>query len=165
MNDELEQRLRFCGNLPSLPAVALKMVELANNSEVDLNDVARVISMDPALVTKLFRAANSPLYGMRRKVTNLRQVLSLLGLQGTLALALGFSLVTTGRDAKAIPLNTEHFWRRSLLAATACRILGERLSMRNLEELFLAGLAARGRHPGLVDDDARAVWRVVARGD
>ena len=140
MNDELEQRLRFCGNLPSLPAVALKMVELANNPEVDLNDVARVISMDPALVTKLFRAANSPLYGLRRKVTNLRQVLSLLGLQGTLALALGFSLVTTGRDAKGIPLNTDHFWRRSLLAATACRILGERLSMKNLEELFLAGL-------------------------
>ena len=140
MNDELEQRLRFCGNLPSLPAVALKMVEMANNPEVDLNDVVRVISMDPALVTKLFRAANSPLYGMRRKVTNLRQVLSLLGLQGTLALALGFSLVTTGRDAQGIPLNTEHFWRRSLLAATACRILGERLSMKNLEELFLAGL-------------------------
>jgi len=141
MHDELEQRLRFCGNLPSLPAVALKMVELANNPEVDLHDVARVISMDPALVTKLFRAANSPLYGsMRRKVTNLRQVLSLLGLQGTLELALGFSLVTTGGDTKAIPLNTEHFWRRSLLTATACRILGERLSMKNLEELFLAGL-------------------------
>lgn len=140
MHAELEQRLRFCGNLPSLPAVALKMVELANDPEVDLNEVARVISMDPALVTKLLRAANSPLYGLRRKVTNLRQVLSLLGLQGTLALTLGFSLVTTGRGAGAIPLNTEHFWRRSLLAATACRVLGERLSMRNLEELFLAGL-------------------------
>ncbi|MDQ5909685.1 MAG: hypothetical protein QG599_1780 [Pseudomonadota bacterium] len=139
MHDELEQRLRFCGNLPSLPAVALKMVELANDPEVDMNEVVRVISMDPALVTKLFRAANSPLYGMRRKVTNLRQVLSLLGLQGTLALALGFSLVATGRDTGAV-LNTEQFWRRSLLAATACRILGERLSMKNLEELFLAGL-------------------------
>ena len=99
MHAELEQRLRFCGNLPSLPAVALKMVELANDPDVHLNDVARVLSMDPALVTKLFRAANSPLYGLHRKVTNLRQVLSLLGLQGTLALALGFSLITTGAGA------------------------------------------------------------------
>jgi diguanylate cyclase (GGDEF)-like protein len=140
MHAELEQRLRLCGNLPSLPAVALKMVELANNPDVQLNDLVRVISMDPALVTKLFRAANSPLYGFNRKVTNLRQVLSLLGLQGALALTLGFSLVATGRDAGAIPLNTEQFWRRSLMAATACRILGERLSMKNLEELFLAGL-------------------------
>ena len=140
MHAELEQRLRFCSNLPSLPAVALKMVELANNPDVHLNDLARVISMDPALVTKLFRAANSPLYGLNRKVTNLRQVLNLMGLQGTLALALGFSLIATGRDAGAVPLNTEQFWRRSLMTATACRILGERLSMKNLEELFLAGL-------------------------
>lgn len=140
MHAELEQRLRFCSNLPSLPAVALKMVELANNPDVHLNDLARVISMDPALVTKLFRAANSPLYGLNRKITNLRQILSLLGLQGTLALALGFSLIATGRDANAIPLNTEQFWRRSLMTATACRFLGERLSMKNLEELFLAGL-------------------------
>ncbi len=140
MNDELEQRLRFCSNLPSLPAVALKMVEMAHDPDVDLKDVVNVLSMDPALVTRLFRAANSPLYGINRKITNLRQVLNLLGLQGTLALALGFSLVATGPDVRDMPLNTEHFWRRSLLAATACRILGERLSMKNLEELFLAGL-------------------------
>ncbi|HRC72473.1 MAG TPA: GGDEF domain-containing protein [Candidatus Competibacter sp.] len=140
MHVELEQRLSFCGNLPTLPAVALRIIELANNPEVHLNDVARVIAMDPALVTKLFRVANSPLYGVRRKATNLRQVLNLLGLQGTLALALGFSLMASSRGINGIPLDTEQFWRRSLLAATACRTLGERLGLKNLEELFLAGL-------------------------
>lgn len=140
MRVEMEQRLSFCGNLPTLPAVAIRIIELANNPEVHLNEVARVIAMDPALVTKLFRAANSPLYGIRRKATNLRQVLNLLGLQGTLALALGFSLIASARGFNGIPLDTEQFWRRSLLAATACRTLGERLGLKNLEELFLAGL-------------------------
>ena len=141
MHAELEQRLRFCGNLPSLPAVALQVIDLANNPDVQLNDLAKVIELDPALVTKLFRAANSPLYGMRRQATNLRQVLNLLGLQGTLALALGFSLMSSAQTAGgAIPLDTEQFWRRSLLAGTACRILGERLGIKNPDELFLAGL-------------------------
>lgn len=140
MHAELEQRLRFCGNLPSLPAVALQVIDLANNPDVQLNDLAKVIELDPALVTKLFRAANSPLYGMRRQATNLRQVLNLLGLQGTLALALGFSLMAGSQTTSAIPLDTEQFWRRSLLAGTACRILGERVGMKNPDELFLAGL-------------------------
>ena len=140
MHAELEQRLRFCGSLPSLPAVALQVIDLANNPDVQLNDLAKVIELDPALVTKLFRAANSPLYGMRRQATNLRQVLNLLGLQGTLALALGFSLMASSQATSAIPLDTEQFWRRSLLAATACRILGERVGMKNPDELFLAGL-------------------------
>ncbi len=125
MHAELEQRLRFCGNLPSLPAVALQVIDLANNPDVQLN---------------VFRAANSPLYGMRRQATNLRQVLNLLGLQGTLALALGFSLMESSRTATATPLDTEQFWRRSLLTATACRILGERLALKSPDELFLAGV-------------------------
>lgn len=140
MHADLERRLSFCGNLPSLPAIAIRIIELANDPEVHLNDVARVIAMDPALVAKLFRAANSPLYGLRRKATNLRQVLNLLGLQGTMALALGFSLMANSRGMGAGSLDSEQFWCRSLLAATACRVLGERLGLKNLEELFLAGL-------------------------
>lgn len=140
MHAELERRLSFCGNLPSLPAVAIRIIELANNPDVHLNDVARVIAMDPALVAKLFRAANSPLYGLRRQATNLRQVLNLLGLQGTMALALGFSLMAGSPGASAAALDADQFWRRSLLAATGCRILGERLGLKSLEELFLAGL-------------------------
>ena len=74
---------------------------------MQLSDLAKVIELDPALVTKLFRAANSPLYGMRRQATNLRQVLNLLGLQGTLALALGFSLISSSQTASVIPLDIE----------------------------------------------------------
>lgn len=140
MHAELEQRLRFCGNLPSLPAVALQVIDLANNPDVNLGDLAKVIELDPGLVTKLFRAGNSPLYGMRRQATNLRQVLNLLGLQGTLALALGFSLMASSHTTGTMPLDTEQFWRRSLLTGTACRILGEKLGMKNPDELFLAGL-------------------------
>ncbi len=140
MHAELERRLSFCGNLPTLPVVALRIIALANDPEVHLNEVAKVVAMDPALVTKLFRAANSPLYGRRRQATNLRQVLNLLGLRGSLTMALSFSLIATARDAKAIPLDIEQFWRRSLLTATAGRVLGERLAIKNLEELFLAGL-------------------------
>ncbi|MCC6133922.1 MAG: GGDEF domain-containing protein [Candidatus Contendobacter sp.] len=140
MHAELEQRLRFCGNLPSLPAVALQVIDLANNPDVQLNDLAKAIELDPALVTKLFRAANSPLYGTRRQATNLRQVLNLLGLQGTLVLALGFSLMASSPTATTKLLDTEQFWRRSLLTATACRILGEQLALKTTDELFLAGL-------------------------
>lgn len=140
MHIELEQRLGCCGNLPSLPGVAVKLIDLANDPEVELDELAQVISMDPALAARLLRAANSPLYGLRRKTTNLRQVVNLLGSQGTLALALGFSLIASSREMGGLPLNTEQFWGRALVAATACRLLGERLELKNRDELFLAGL-------------------------
>src|SRR5690606_39956726 len=59
----------------------------------DLAATARVIALDPALSARMLRVANSPLYAGRRKVENLPQALTLLGLNATLSLALGFSLM------------------------------------------------------------------------
>ena len=84
MRADLEQRLRYCHNLPTLPGVALRIIGLANNPDSDLAEVAKVIAMDPVLVVKLLKVANSPLYGLRRKSENLRQAITLLGLNATL---------------------------------------------------------------------------------
>lgn len=140
MHAELQQQLKFSANFPILSATAISLIELANNSEVHLNEVARVIAMDSALTTTLLQAANSPLYGLRRKATNLRQALNVLGAHGAIVLALGFSLMASSRAMTGSALNMEEFWRRSLLTATACRTLGERLRLQNLDYLFLAGL-------------------------
>jgi diguanylate cyclase (GGDEF)-like protein len=141
MRADLEQRLRYCRSLlPTLPAVALHIIDLANDPDADLGEVAKVVAMDPALVIKLLRVANSPYYGRRRKSDNLRQAINLLGLQATLTLALSFSLSSPLLGSKRTGLNSNLYWRRSLIAAVACRTLGEQIGLSYLEELFLAGL-------------------------
>ena len=140
MRADLEQRLRYCHNLPTLPGVALRIIGLANNPDSDLAEVAKVIAMDPVLVVKLLKVANSPLYGLRRKSENLRQAITLLGLNATLTLALGFSLSAPLRHVQHNALDTDLYWRRSVLAAVACRALGEQQELDSPEELFLAGL-------------------------
>ena len=64
----------------------------------------------------------------------------MFGLNGTLTLALSFSLVKSlcGTDGKGMDYNL--FWRRSLAAATACRSIGSRLQLGSKEDLFLTGL-------------------------
>jgi diguanylate cyclase (GGDEF)-like protein len=140
MIDDLEQRLSLCRNLPSLPAVAMQIVELAQQPEAELGQIARVISLDPALATKLLRIANSPLYASKRRVDNLRQALTLLGLNATLSLALGFTLNHTIQQPWGQRFDYRAMWRRSILAATACRCLGEWSGMPRSEDLMLAGL-------------------------
>lgn len=140
MRADLEERLRFCRNLPTLPGVALRIIELGNDPNAGMGEIAKTIALDPALAARLLKAANSPLYGRRRKADNLRQALSLLGLNAALTLALSFSLGISSCDAQRTGLNTPLYWRRSLIAALACRILGQHRGMTSLEELFLAGL-------------------------
>lgn len=140
MRTDLEERLRFCRNLPTLPGVALRMIELGNDPQAGMGEIAKTIALDPALAIKLLKAANSPLYGRRRKAENLRQALSLLGLNTAITLALSFSLGISSPGPRQTGLDTVLYWRRSLIAALACRILGQQRGMTSLEELFLAGL-------------------------
>jgi len=140
MTPELEAHLRSFVNFPSPPGVATHIIELAQDPHIEMGKVAKAVSLDPALTTKVLRIANSPLYAQRRRSDNLRQALVVLGLNATLTLALSFSLVKSLRSDKPNGINYPHFWRRALLAASASRALGDALGQALAEERFLAGL-------------------------
>src|SRR5687768_7730225 len=63
MNEQLIERIRQCPNLPSLPAIAMQVLELAQKPEVDIAEIARIIAKDPALSSKILRTVNSSFYG------------------------------------------------------------------------------------------------------
>jgi diguanylate cyclase (GGDEF)-like protein len=140
LNSELEAHLRRSVNFPSPPGVATHIIELAQDPEIEMGKVAKALSMDSALSSKVLRIANSPLYAQRRKSENLRQALVVLGLNATLTLALSFSLVKSLRGSKPNGLNYKFYWRRALLAATAARALGDAMRQTLAEEIFLAAL-------------------------
>jgi HD-like signal output (HDOD) protein len=95
MTPELEKRLRLLIDFPSPAGVAAQVIDVASDPEADLGRVAQVIGQDPALSAKMLRTANSAFYAGRRKSQNLRQAIVVLGLNATLTLALGFSLLKT----------------------------------------------------------------------
>jgi diguanylate cyclase (GGDEF)-like protein len=140
VNPEIEAQLRMSVNFPSPPGVATHIIELAQDPEIEMGKVAKALSMDSALSTKILRIANSPLYAQRRKSENLRQALVVLGLNATLTLALSFSLVKSLRGGKSNGLSYGLYWRRALLAATAARALGDAMHQSLAEEIFLAAL-------------------------
>ncbi|MGD0492452.1 MAG: GGDEF domain-containing protein [Steroidobacteraceae bacterium] len=140
MNPEIEAHLRSLVNFPSPPGVATHIIELARDPEIEMGKVAKALSMDSALSSKVLRIANSALYAQRRKSENLRQALVVLGLNATLTLALSFSLVKSLRNGKPNGIDYPLYWRRALVAATAARALADAMHQPMAEEIFLAAL-------------------------
>lgn len=140
IDGDLLARLEACTNLPSPPVVAMNIIDLSNDPNVNIGKVADVISMDPALTAKIMRISNSPIYALRRKTENLHQAITLLGLNGTLTLALSFSLASSMSNNAGQGFDYNSYWRRSLAAATCCRRIGMVINLRKGEELLLAGL-------------------------
>ncbi|PXW87246.1 diguanylate cyclase (GGDEF)-like protein [Nitrosomonas sp. Nm84] len=144
LDDKLKSRLNFCTTLPSLPAVAIKIIELANDPDADIGAACQYISLDPVLSAKLLKTANAPLYKSRRVATNVRQAVSILGTHSVIVIALSFtlanSLMKKPASSNLLDFDNDMFWRRSITSALACRALGEKLNLNFLDDLFLAGL-------------------------
>ena len=77
MDAATQTKLERCRSLPTLPAVAMKVLELARAEQPNVEEIARTLSSDPALATKILRMVNSPAYSLRFEVTTVRHAISL----------------------------------------------------------------------------------------
>ena len=138
-NATLQKIADRANDLYSLPAVAMEVLELTNNPQVDASALKRCIEADPALTAKLLRVVNSSLYGLSREVSDLNQALALLGTKPLKLLVLGFSL-PPGMFAGLVGDVLKRYWRHTLIKAVAARELAEKWSPASGDEAFIAGL-------------------------
>ena len=135
---DLQTRLQACTSLPSPPKVAIQIIELIKDPDLEIEQVIRTLSMDPALSIKILRMANSAHYAYQHKVNKIEKAVMIMGLNGVLSLALSFSLATALQNQKVKGLNYQWYWLRALIAGSACRTLGELCNRRDPDELFTA---------------------------
>ena len=140
MNDQLLQRVRQCPNLPTLPAIAMQVLNLTQKADADIAEIARLISKDAALSGKILRTVNSSFYGRGQHVSTISHALVILGLQSVKTLVLGFSLVNNLAKNQSKGFKHLAYWKRSIYAATAARSIAAKINFVQQEETFLAAL-------------------------
>ncbi|QOV91542.1 sensor domain-containing diguanylate cyclase [Humisphaera borealis] len=140
MDSSLVDRIQQCPNLPSMPAIAMEVLTLAQSPDADIPKIAKTISQDPALSGKILRTVNSSFYGRSQAVGTISQGLVILGLQSVKTLVLGFSLVTNLSKSQGKGFKHLSYWKHSIYAATAARSIAKKLNVLQQEEAFLAAL-------------------------
>lgn len=108
-------------SLPSVPKVVRDLIEVLSNDNATLSQVARKIDVDQVLTAKMLRLANSPFYGVRRKISTMEEAIRMLGLSAIRTLVISSNL--TGTFKKVPHVDLPSFWRHSLRVASAARHL------------------------------------------
>ena len=140
MNQEVLERVLKSPRLPSLPSIAIEVIDLVQHKDVRIKQIADTIQNDPALSTKILKTVNSSFYGQAHAVSTLSHALVVLGLNAVKSLALGFTLVHNLQNSDSEGFDHFAFWRRSLYSAVAARQLAREAGMVQQEEAFLGGL-------------------------
>ena len=126
--------------LPSLPQVALRVIELARDPEPDFGEVVRTVRTDPALSSKILRTTNSALFGLRQSVQSIEAAIPMLGITLVRTIVLGFTLATPRPGERDILLPLQRLWRSCLTQAVFAELLAMEIDGADPPTYFLAGL-------------------------
>jgi EAL and modified HD-GYP domain-containing signal transduction protein len=120
------------GVAPSRLAV-LRLLGALHDPNVELPDLAKLLSQDVALTYRLLRYINSAFFGMRREVTSISHALALLGLRNVKRWATVIMLADVDHRPREL-LTT------ALVRARFCELLGPYFRQQNADQLFTLGL-------------------------
>jgi len=128
------------GKLPTLPGVAIKILQAMQRESPNIAEIAQVISADAPLSAKVLKAVNSPFYGLSNKITSVHQAMVFLGLNAVKNLALSFSLLSGFAPKRKGAFDYVQFSRDAIVGAVAARTLTEAVNRRQGENAFFLGL-------------------------
>ncbi len=126
--------------LPTLPAVASKLVTLTSSEDTTLSEVADLVSKDVALSSNILRLANSAFYGFPQQIGTISQAVSMLGTNAVQSLVLSFSFLSMNKRSSSDQFDFDKFWERSLASAGAAKLILEKVPGADTEEIFVAAL-------------------------
>jgi len=122
--------------LPPFHPAALKLLNIASDTDTGIEEFEAIFRTDPALTADLLLVANSPLFGTRAAISSIRHCLTHLGVDRVRALATTIALSFFVRNQPRTAF-VRHIWAHSLATATIAEILGK---LYRLPDLYTAGL-------------------------
>lgn len=140
VNESVLQQINKSFVIPPRPELLAELKELADQDEPLLADVATIIAKDVAISSAILKTINSPAFGLSRTVSDIRQAVMFLGLEGAFSLVQGLKLKESF-DASKCCLSLDKFWQNSALIAEVAMYLGNIVKSKvSVEDLYTLGL-------------------------
>lgn len=133
--------LKASGTLPSPKGVALRVMQLCQDENLSLKDLAQTIQGDPALAGRIIKIANYVNPNRSRPIAAVTtDTLVLIGIHAVRQVVLGLSLVGNYRDGRCKLFDYEQFWSRSVAMGSAAHAICSAIRVAAPAEMFNCGL-------------------------
>jgi HD-like signal output (HDOD) protein len=130
-------------DLPSFPDVAARVRRALTNEQVDVDQVVRIVSAEPALAARLMQLANSAaLNPGGRRFTDLRSAVSRIGFNMARSAAIAFAMSQLRRAEayKGVGEALAELWEQSVHVAAMSHVVARRFTQINADTALLGGL-------------------------
>ncbi len=140
-SEQLNSIIMTTRDLPAMPQVASKVLELSADPNTSAQQLQQIISDDQAMTARILKIANSAMYSCSRKVKTLTEAIVMLGFDSIRSLVVTSAARNLYNTRNASTgLKERLLWEHSIGVAFACRLLVLERVPALAEEAFLAGL-------------------------
>lgn len=127
--------------LPTLPEVALKIREAAEDPDVDVASFCKVIESDAAISARIIKVTNSPLFRASQPIEDLRMAVNRLGITYTCNLATGLAMEQMFQaTTQVVDGLLREVWNDSTAIAAIAYVLAKQYTILKPDQATLAGL-------------------------
>src|SRR5687768_11163916 len=132
------KKVTTIATLPEVTAQIIKTVEDPKSSPGQLH---KIVSHDPALVTRILKVVNSAFYGLPGQIGSIERAIVLLGLNAIKNIAVAASLGQMFRGAKLCEgFSAKDLWTHCIAVGVTARELARQMKLSMADEAFLAGM-------------------------
>lgn len=140
-NKTIWETLEEIKDLPTLPSVYFKVDKLLKDKQASIENVARIIEIDPAMSSSILRLINSAFYGLHTKSNSISHAVMILGFNAVKNAIVSVAILDTlSIKDRYQNFNIADFWRHSVSVAVMGKQLAERSCLAAPDDAFMAGL-------------------------
>jgi HD-like signal output (HDOD) protein len=137
----IQQAIKKVTAIATLPEITAKIIKTVEDPRSTAAALHKIVSHDPALVTRILKVVNSAFYGLPGQIASIERAIVLLGLNAIKNIAVAASL---GQLFRGVTLcegfTAKDLWTHCIGVGVIARELAKQGKLPLADEAFLAGM-------------------------
>lgn len=119
---------------PAMPNVIMRALNVIKDPESGSKELAKIISYDQSLSTKVLTLVNSAYYGFSQQITSVSRAISLIGMSKAknIIMTVAMRPMLTNQGDKSL-------WKHSITVAVGCEYIAKYLKLMDVDDAFVIG--------------------------
>src|SRR5882724_4745996 len=135
------EMVKKVSSIATLPEITAKIIATVEDPKSTAAALHKIVSHDPALVTRILKVVNSAFYGLPGQIGSIERGIVLLGLNAVKNIAVAASLGQLFRGTKLCEgFTAKDLWTHCVGVGVVARSLAKQIKLPLADEAFLAGM-------------------------
>ncbi|MBK8943805.1 MAG: HDOD domain-containing protein [Ignavibacteriae bacterium] len=139
--EQIYDKLNKIQNLPTIPEIMFDAISTIKTEPGNIIKISEIIGKDQGMAAKILSVANSPLYGMLRRVSTLEFAIMIMGSNELEKIVTAISLSNAIRFKPIPNFNEQDYWKHSMAVGLVAKDISRRLGFPELAgDAFVGGI-------------------------